>query len=151
MNKDKNVSKEYPNGRTFKTRDEYLPTGKGGNVTDPKVTRRVVVIDSNRFGELAVVALTTQKTANTTVLPSYKQGNKQTAYFKHFVEVTDNENLPIMAGEKFVVNPYAYDLKPFEVDYVRGVVLEHCGQCVDNKKKIAALKASDEKKSKKKR
>ncbi len=152
LHKDKNVSKEYPNGRTLKTRDEYLPTGKGGKVTDPKATRRVVVIDSNRFGELAVVALTTQKTANTTALPSYTQGNGAKTYFKHFVEILDNEGLPIVDDEeKFKQNPWDYDLNKAQVQKIRNVVLVGCKQSQANVDNIKALKRSNGKLSKRKR
>ena len=56
----KNVSKRYPNGRTLKTKDKYLPIDRNGKSTDPKDERWVAVIDSNRKDELAVVRLTTQ-------------------------------------------------------------------------------------------
>ena len=64
---DKNVSKRYPNGRTIKTADKYLPIGKHGESDNAKGQRRVVIVDSNRYDELAVVRLTTQKQPNTTI------------------------------------------------------------------------------------
>ncbi len=149
---DKNISKRYSNGRTIKTQDKYLPTDKKGKSTKPKTKRRVVVIDSNRYDELAVVRLTTQNQPNTTELRTYKKGNGKTTYFKHFVEIMDDEGNPIkIDGKKFIENPWAWDLSADEIEYVRRGVFEGKRQSDDNKKKIAALKASDGKKGKKKR
>ena len=143
-----NISKRYPNGRTLKTKDEYLSKPKG-EFANLKEERRVVIIDSNKHGELAVVALVTQDQPNSTHLPPYKQGNGRKTYFKHFVEIADCDGNPITAdGERFSENPWAYDLRPFEVEYIRGIVLEHCKQAQSNQSKIDALKASDGKKSK---
>lgn len=147
-----NVSSRYPNGRTLKTQDKYLPEGKGGKSENPKASRRVVVIDSNKKDELAVVKLTTSKQPNTSPLPSYKQGNGKQTRFKHFVETQDNEGKPIKVdGEKFKENPWAYDLTPRQVQEVKKQVLEHTAQAQENKKKLAALKKSGNKKDKKKR
>lgn len=149
---DKNVSKRYPNGRTIKTQDKYLPTDKKGKSTKQKTKRRVVVVDSNRYDELAVVRLTTQNQPNTTELRTYKKGNGKTTYFKHFVEIMDDEGNPIkIDGKKFIENPWAWDLSADEIEYVRRGVFEGKRQSDDNKKKIAALKTSDGKKGKKKR
>jgi hypothetical protein len=147
-----NVSRRYPSGRTLETQDKYLPTDKKGKPTNPKENRRVAIIDSNRHDELAVVSLTTQKQPNTTSLPTYKKGNKKGTYFKHFVEVEDNERNPIKVdGKKFKENPRADDLKPSEVIRVRETVLKHTKQSESNRAKIEKLKASDGKKGKKKR
>lgn len=149
---DKNVSKRYPNGRTIKTQDKYLPTDKKGNSAKPKTKRRVVVVDSNRYDELAVVRLTTQNQPNTTELRTYKKGNGKTTYFKHFVEIMDDEGNPIkIDGKKFIENPWTWDLSADEIEYVRRGLFEGKRQSDDNKKKIAALKTSDGKKGKKKR
>ena len=149
---DKNVSKRYPNGRTIKTQDKYLPTDKKGKSTKPKTKRLVAIVDSNRYDELAVVRLTTQNQPNTTELRTYKKGNGKTTYFKHFVEIMDNEGNPIkIDGNKFIENPRAWDLSADEIEYVRRGVFEGKRQSDDNKKKIAALKTSDGKKGKKKR
>ena len=144
-----NVSSRYPNGRTLKTQDKYLPEGKGGKSENPKASRRVVVIDSNKKDELAVVKLTTSTQPNTSPLPSYKQGNGKPARFKHFVETQDNEGKPIKVdGEKFKENPWAYDLNTSEVTHIKKVVLEETRQSKTNKEKIAALKKSGNKKDK---
>ena len=78
-----NVSKRYPNGRTLKTQDRYLPVSKNGISDNPKAQRRVAIVDSNRYDELAVVRLTTQRQANTSLLAGYKQGNGKATHFKH--------------------------------------------------------------------
>lgn len=94
---DKNVSKRYPNGRTLRTKDEYLPT--------------------------------------------YKKGNGERSFFKHFVETKDNAGGPIKVdGKKFKENAKNNDLTREEVLFVRDKVLGHVKQSSENKKKIATLK-----------
>lgn len=147
-----NVSTRYPNGRTLKTQDKYLPTDKKGKSDNPKASRRVVVIDSNKKDELAVVKLTTSKQPNTSPLPNYNQGNGKPTRFKHFVETQDNEGKPIKVdGEKFKENPWAYDLTPRQVENVKQQVLKHTAQAQENKKKIAAMKKNGDNKGKNKR
>ena len=147
-----NVSKRYPNGRTLKTQDRYLPVSKNGISDNPKAQRRVTIVDSNRYDELAVVRLTTQRQANTSLLAGYKQGNGKATHFKHFVEIMDDEGNPIKVdGKKFIENPWDYDLTPKQIEYVRRGVLSGKQQSQENNKKIAALKSSDGKKGKKKR
>lgn len=149
---EKNISKRYPNGRTLKTQDRYLPTDKKGVSESLKSQRRVVIIDSNSFDELAVVKLTTQNQPNTTELPTYKNGNGRKSYFKHFVEITDNDGNPIKVdGVKFIENPWAYDLNPREVKHVANTVLGNVRQSEENRKKIKNLKYGTDKNGKKKR
>ena len=86
-NVDKNVSSRYPNGRTVKTQDKHLPLRKN-KAKELKEKRWVVIIDSNKYDDLAVVGLTTANQSNTSPLESYKKGNKKQTNFKHFVEIT---------------------------------------------------------------
>lgn len=145
--KDKNVSKKTPIGRTVKTKDKYLPTKKGTGKTKPKEKRWIAVISRNEKGELAVVRLTTEKQSNTTKLASYKKGNGKITYFKHFVEIEDNEGKPIkIDGVRFIENHKKYDLNKKEVRQVMDKVLKHTKQATENKKKITALKSSDKNK-----
>ena len=138
---DDNTSKRYPNGRTLKTKDKYLPIEKGKKSDNKKDERWVAVIDSNRKDELAVVRLTRQKQKNTTDLPTYKKGNRANSRFKHFVEIFDNDGNPIKVdGKKFTENPKHLDLNAGELATVKNKVLEHCMQSSENKKKIADLK-----------
>lgn len=139
--KNKNVSKRYPNGRTLKTKDKYLPIVKDKKSDNPKDERWVAIIDSNRKDELAVVRLTKQNQPNTTHLPTYKKGNGQRSFFKHFVEIVDDAGDPIKVdGRKFQENPREFDLNAEQLATVKSKVIDHCRQSSENKKKIADLK-----------
>lgn len=142
--KEENKSKRYPDGRTLQTRDKFLPLDKRGKSTSPKDERRVVIIDSNRRDELAVVRLTRQKQINTTSLPTYKKGNGKDSFFKHFVEIEDNERNPIKVdGIKFKENNPSQDLSRKELEIVKDKVLNHSRQAGENKKNISALKSGN--------
>lgn len=128
-------------GRTVKTKDEYLPIEKGKGKSTPKDKRWIAVIAVNDKGELAVVRLTTEKQANTTKLKGYKKGNGQTTYFKHFVEINDNQGKPIrIDGVRFIENPKKYDLNDEQVKQVQDKVLNHSKPSSENRKKISKLK-----------
>ncbi len=152
---DSNVSKRYPNGRTLQTKDRYLPIDKKGRSENPKESRRVVVIDSNSFDELAIVRLTSRQTANTSFLPTCRQNNspdKKKSYFKHFVEIQDDQGNPIRVdGVKFVENPWKQDLPKQDVEYIRNGVLNGKRQSAENNQKIEMLKSKKTKKDKEKR
>ena len=143
----KKTVKRTPKGRTLKTKDKYLPQTKG-KVKELKEKRWVVVIDSNERNELAIVRLTDEKQENTTVLPTYKKGNNRTTYFKHFVEITDNEGKPITVTKqgKFQENPSTYDLTRKEMSVVREKVLKHTKQASENQKKVEVLRNQDKNK-----
>lgn len=133
-------SKVTPPGRTLKTKDEYLPHDDS-KVKQLKDRRWVVVIDKNTDEELAIVRLTDEKQANTTLLPTYKKGNKRDTYFKHFVEVEDNEGNAIRVdGKKFLENAAEYDLSRKELKFLRDKVLNHSKQSQSNRNKIIILK-----------
>ncbi len=136
-----------PVGRTLKTKDEFLPQ-KHSKVKELKERRWVAVIETNKKNELAVVRLTDEKQANTTLLPEYKKGNQKDTYFKHFVETKDNEGNPIKASKsgKFQENPSKYDLSSKEIDMVKSKTLKHCKQSTENEKKIVDFRNSDKKK-----
>lgn len=138
--------KRTPNGRTLKTKDEYLPQEKG-KVKELKNKRWVAVIDSNQKNELAVVRLTDEEQKNTTELPTYKKGNKRKTHFKHFVETEDNEGKPIKATKngKFQENSPAYDLSARELVKIKDKVLNHTKQSSENRKKIEKLHKKDKK------
>lgn len=128
-------------GRTVKTKDEYLPIEKGKGKSTPKDKRWIAVIAVNDKGELAVVRLTTEKQSNTTKLKGYKKGNGQTTYFKHFVEIKDNQGKPIrIDGVRFIENPKKYDLSDEQVKQVQDKVLNHSKPSSENRKKISKLK-----------
>jgi hypothetical protein len=142
---DRNVSARYPNGRTIKTQDKHLPQEKN-KVKELKGKRWAVIVDSNRLDELAVVRLTGEDTPNTTPLPKYKKGNGRVTYFKHFVEIKDAEGNSIkIDGQRFIENPWIYDLSKQDVERIRKKVFSSVKQSGENKKKRDALKKRGDK------
>ena len=96
--KRKNISQTIFNGTILQTRDEYL--FEQGNYRKPGYEkkgnyRKVVVVDSNRYNELAVVKLYS-KSGKT--LPSKK------SRYKPFVETLDNNSETIKVSGKFIPN-----------------------------------------------
>ena len=114
---------------------------KDGQVKELKDKRWVAVIDSNEKNELAVVRLTDEQQENTTALPTYKKGNGRDTYFKHFVEIEDNEGNRIKATKngKFQENTDDYDLSEREVKKVKDKVLNHTKQSSKNRDNIEKL------------
>ncbi len=116
--KRKNVSQTIPNGRTLQTRDEYIGEenkkyrkpgyGKKGNY------RKVVVVDSNRNDEIAVVKLTTSDRA--IPIKGYKNGKSK---FKPFVETKDSDGQPIKIGRKFKENSQSADVPNEEITKIK--------------------------------
>ena len=93
--KNRNVSKNIPNGTILHTRDEYIYGSQ--NYRKPGYQnkgnyRKVAVVDSNRHDDLAVVKMTTKGKT----LP----GEKST--YKPFVETLDDKGKPIRIGSKFI-------------------------------------------------
>ena len=114
----KNVSRKIKNGTTLQTRDEYLESGK--NYKKPGYEkkgnyRKVVVVDSNRNNELAVVKLSTKG--------KRIQKEKKTR-FKPFVETKDNENKPIKVGKKFIQNKPKKSLTKKQVSQIKKKLLK---------------------------
>ena len=110
-------SKKYiPRGRTFSTYDDYL--GKQHKFTAHK-KRPVVAIDVNSYGEMMVVPLSSKKGVNRTHLKNYQDGK---SYFKHYVEIEDDEGFPIVPNIKFRANHKNMDLSVDNVNLVRDVV-----------------------------
>ena len=98
MSKSKNISKNVPNGTILQTRDEFLHNE--GNYRQPGYKnkgnyRKVVVIDSNRNDDLAIVKLYSK--SGTSLFGTNSR-------YKPFVETLDNENKRIRVGRKFVRN-----------------------------------------------
>ena len=112
----KNVSQKIPNGRTLQTRDEFLASGKGykkPGYENKGYYRKVVVVDSNRDNELAVVKLTTKGKHK---LRNYKQGKSS---YKAFIETKDDKNNPIVLGKKFRENSKKYDVSFSDVTEIK--------------------------------
>lgn len=117
-------------GTTLSTYDEHLPHEK--NLKENK-KRPVVVIETNERKEMAVVPLSTRKGGNKTHLPNYQQGQ---SYFKHFVEVEDNEGNPIVLGVKFRANNPKQDISAEDLEKIIRTVLFHSKPAPKNLEKI---------------
>lgn len=116
------VNKRFiPRGRTLTTQDNYL----GKQKTNSTKTRGVVVVDT--CGDnLAVVPLSSRDGANRTELKGYnktfdKRNNKKKVktYYKHFLEIEDNEGHPIQVNEKFRENHKNMDVPHRDVELIR--------------------------------
>ena len=117
-----------PPGRTLSTYDHFLGRNKKS-----KKKRPVAVIESNKRNELAVVSLSSRDGKHRTNLKGYQDGK---SYFKHFVEIEDNEGKPIKVGEKFRENHPKLDLSKRDVNKIRKKVLEHSSPAPENRKKM---------------
>ena len=116
-----------PKGRTFSTYDNFL----GKNKTNSRKKRPVVAIDSNCFGEFIAVPLSTKNGLNRTHLPKYQNGK---SYFKHYIEIFDDEGYPIRPNKKFRENHKNMDVSQKDVDRIRYVVFKKSKQYQRNKK-----------------
>jgi len=121
--------RKIPRGRTLSTNDKYL----GKHKTGSEKKRGVVVIESNSKQELAVVPLSKSSGKNRTKLHNYQDGK---SYFKHFVEIEDNEGKPIRIGDKFKENHPKNDVSPSDVNYIFNTVFKHSKPAPNNKKKM---------------
>ncbi len=149
---EKKKKDELKIGRTVLTKDCYLPN-------DPKKSKQlkekrvVVIIDKNTNKELAIVRLTTQEQKNTTELKGYtakgqkvnsKKDNGQTpktTFFKHFVEIYDNENNPITIDNvKFILRNERDNLTSKQVKQITKKVYGSCKQAGANRLKRDKLK-----------
>ena len=132
-NKKKNFARtasgKVPKGRTLSTYDKYLP---GGKKTGSDKKRPVVVIEANPENELAVVPLSSRAGKNRTRLKNYQQGQ---SYFKHFVEIEDNEGKPIKVNAKFRENHKNMDVSCEDVKFITDKVLNHSKASMGNRKK----------------
>ncbi len=121
---------KIPWGRTLSTHDNYL----GKSNTESKKKRPVVVIETNQRDELAVVPLSSRDGQHRTRLKGYQQGQ---SYFKHFVEIEDNEGKPIKVdGMKFRANHRNLDVSRRDVMLIRDKVLFHSKPAPENRKKM---------------
>ena len=110
-------SKFVPWGRTLITKDNFLGKQKTGS----KKTRPVVVVDNNERNELAVVPLSSKNGANRTRLKNYLQGK---SYYKHFLEIEDNEGKPIKVNDKFRENHKNMDVSHKDVELIRNTLFK---------------------------
>ena len=129
-NKARTTSGRVPQGRTLKTYDNYLGNGKK---TESKKERPVVVIEANSKNELAVVPLSSINGRNRTHLKNYQQGQ---SYFKHYVEISDDEGKPIQVNKKFKENHPNMDVSSRDVAEIRSTVFNHSKPMQKNRKII---------------
>lgn len=136
-NKNKNVSKKVSNGRILKTRDNYFEGAK--NYVKPGYEnkghyRKVVVVDSNKKDELAVVKLTTSNKG--IPLKNYKSGKSR---YRPYILIADDDGKPIKIGYKFRYYPKKDSLNTYYVNEIKN----KCVNSVDskrNRKKLRKLK-----------
>lgn len=122
--------KFVPWGRTLTTNDKYFGKQKTGS----SKTRPVVVVD-NYKDNLAVVPLSSKSGANRTKIKGY--GNKKTGqntYYKHYLEIEDNEGKPIRINEKFRENHKNMDISRDIVLDIRQNILTKAKTKQRNKK-----------------
>lgn len=107
-----------PWGRTLTTNDNYLGKQKTGS----KKERPVVVVDTNKEN-LAVVPLSSKDGKNRTELKGYKNPKtKQKTYYKHYLEIEDNEGKPIRVNEKFRENHKNMDVSLDKINEIRSTI-----------------------------
>ncbi len=111
----------------------YINHLMGQKRTGSKKGHPVVVIETNKKNDLAVVQLTTKPGANKTRLKNYQQGQ---SYFKHFIEIEDDEGKPIRVNEKFKENHPNMDVSTKDVNRIKDTVLNHSKQSQENRKQI---------------
>ena len=100
------------------------------------------MIERNEQDELAVVSLSSRNGKNRTLLKNYQQGE---SYFKHYVEIEDNEGNPIRVNEKFRENHENQDVSRRDVQMIQKKVFYGSAQVPDNSKKIEKFRKKNKK------
>ena len=121
---------KVPQGRTLSTYDHYLGNGKK---TGSKKERPVVVNETNDYNDLAVVPLSSRQGRNRTRLKNYQQGQ---SYFKHYVEIQDDEGKPIRVNKKFRENHPNMDVSRQDVERITDKVLYRSQPAKENRRKM---------------
>lgn len=117
MTKRKNF---IPWGRTLTTNDKYL----GKQKTHSNKKRPVVVVDTVE-DNLAVVPLSSKNGANRTELKGYQnKKTKQKTYYKHYLEIEDDEGKPIRVNDKFRENHKNMDVSQKDVELIRDTLFK---------------------------
>lgn len=130
VNTGRTKSGRVPKGRTLSTFDKFL---KGGKKTSSAKERPVVVIEASKNNELAVVPLSTSKGKNRTRMKNYQQGQ---SYFKHYVEIHDDEGKPIKVNQKFKENHPSNDVSALDVKRITDKVLNKSRPAPENRAKM---------------
>lgn len=134
VNKARTAGGQVPQGRTLKTHDNYL---SGGKKTGSTKERPVVVIEANTCNDLAVVPLSSRDGKDRTRLKNYQQGQ---SYFKHYVEIQDDEGEPIRINKKFKENHPNMDVSGEDVEKIRDKVFNHSRPAPENREKMKRFK-----------
>ena len=121
--------KEVPQGRTLTTYDHFL----GGKKTGSQKKRPVVVIETNDRNDLAVVPLSSRDGKDRTRLKHYQQGQ---SFYKHYVEIQDDEGNPIRVNKKFRENHPNMDVSKNDVAAIRDRIFRHSRPAPENRKKM---------------
>lgn len=127
---------KVPQGRTLSTYDHYLGNGKK---TGSKKERPVVVIETNDYNDLAVVPLSSRQGRNRTRLKNYQQGQ---SYFKHYVEIQDDEGKPIRVNKKFRENHPNMDVSRQDVERITDKVLYRSQPAKENRRKMDKFRSN---------
>jgi hypothetical protein len=147
--KNKNKSKTIKNGTTLQTRDEFLYSGKDyagkPGYESRGLYRRVVVVDSEKTDNLAVVKLLgadkagKPKKNKVTPLPHYQKGG---SVFRPFIETHDNTNNPIRIGEKFTRNRTKHNMSKHDTNSIKIACFRKAPKSIrkDNRKKAQRMK-----------
>lgn len=118
-------------GQTLESNDLYLPHDKS---TKSK-KRPVIVVDKNSREELVIVPGSTQKTDNTTEYKKY--GIK---YYRHNIEIEDDEGRPIKHNNKFIKNEKCTILPEREAQAIKDKVINHSKFASENRQKLSKFK-----------
>lgn len=135
-NNKKRSSQRIPRGRTLTTNDKYL----AGSKTNSTKNRPLVVVDTNGKN-LAVVTLSATDGKNRTELKGYKnpKTGKKT-YYKHFLEIQDNEGKPIQVNDKFRENHKNMDVSYKNVIKIRKTLFYSSKPMQQNREKLDKFK-----------
>ncbi len=128
-NRGRTAGGKVPQGRTLTTYDNFL----GKKKTSSTKKRPVVVIEANERNELAVVPFSSRSGKNRTRLTKYQQGQ---SYFKHYVEIEDDEGKPIRVNRKFKENHPNMDVSREDMNSIYDTVMYHSKPMRENQKKM---------------
>ena len=113
--------------------DVYLPNDTSHELKNKK--RPVIIVDKNSKEEYVVIPGSTQGTVNTTYY-----GKHGIEYYRHNIEISDNEGKAIKQNEKFRVTINSTRLPEVEAARIKDKVINHTKFSSENKKKYQEFK-----------
>ena len=122
-----------PVGQTLETMDIYLPHKVREKLSNKN--RPVIIVDKNSKEEYVVIPGSTKRTGNTTYYG--KHGIK---FYRHNIEIVDNEGKAIKQNEKFKVTKNSSKLPQLEVERIKDKVVNHTKFSTENKRKYQEFK-----------